>query len=52
MTTSEFFQTRGIASARIVVEMKMEQFKNYRILNSTLPLNEAHLAEQMAFLCI
>jgi hypothetical protein len=47
-----FFQTQGIASARIVVEMKMEQFKNYRILSGTLPLSEAHLSDQMAFLCI
>ena len=51
MTTHEFFQTQGIASARIVVEMKMEQIKNYRILNGTLPLSEAHLAEQMVFIC-
>ncbi|KAK3093535.1 hypothetical protein FSP39_016909 [Pinctada imbricata] len=52
MTQSEFFKTQAIASARIVVEMKMEQVKNYRILGGTLPLNEAHLAEQMAFICI
>ena len=51
MTTNEFFQTQGIASARIVVEMKMEQFKNYKILSGTLPLSEAHLSEQMAFFC-
>ena len=51
MTKSEFFSTQQIASARIVVEMKMEQFKNYRILHSTLPLKESHLIEQMAFLC-
>ena len=52
MTTNEFFQTQGIASARIVVEMKMEQFKNNRIISGTLPLSEAHLSEQMALLCI
>lgn len=52
MTENEFFSTQGIASARIVVEMKMEQLKNYRILAGPLPLAEAHLAEQMAFLCI
>lgn len=51
MTAKEFYQTQGIASARIVVEMKMEQFKNYRILRGTLPLSVAHLAEQMVFLC-
>lgn len=52
MTAKEFYQTQGIASARIVVEMKMEQFKNYRILSGILPLSEAHLAEQMVFLCL
>ena len=52
MTQDEFFKTQAIASARIVVEMKMEQVKNYRIPGNTLPLNEAHLAEQMAFICI
>ena len=52
MTQNEFFVTQGIASARIVVEMKMEQFKNYRILSGTLPLCESHLAEQVIFLCL
>lgn len=52
MTTNEFFATQGIASARIVVEMKMEQFKNYRILAGSLPLSESHLAEQIIFLCL
>ena len=36
MTAKEFYQTQGIASARVVVEMKMEQFKNYTILSGTL----------------
>ena len=43
------YKTQGIASERIVAEMKMEQLKNYRILSGTLPLSEAHLAEQMVF---
>ena len=43
------YKTQGIASERIVAEMKMEQLKNYRILSGTLPLSEAHLAEQMIF---
>ena len=51
MTAHEFFHTQGIASARIVVEMKMEQIKNYRILNGTLPFSEAHFAAQMVFIC-
>ncbi|XP_071139858.1 uncharacterized protein [Mytilus edulis] len=52
MSSSEFFKTANIASARIVVEMKMEQVKNFQILNSILPLSEAHLAEQIAIICI
>ena len=47
----EFFKTNSIASARIVVEMKMEQLKNYNILNSSLPTSEVHLSEQMIFIC-
>ena len=51
MTSKEFFQTQSIASARIVVEMKMEQIKNYRVLQGTLPLSESHLAEQLIMIC-
>ncbi|XP_071127340.1 uncharacterized protein [Mytilus edulis] len=51
MSHLEFFKTNSIASARIVVEMKMEQIKNYNILNSRLPISEAHLSEQMIFIC-
>lgn len=47
MSPSEFFKTAHIASARIVVEIKMEQVKNFPILNSVLPFLEAHLAEQI-----
>jgi hypothetical protein len=50
MTDTEVFQTTGIASPRIVCEMKMEQAKNYRIISGVIPLSEAHLAEQMIFL--
>lgn len=52
MSSSEFFKTAHIASARIVVEMKMEQVKNFQILNSVLPLSEAHLAEQIIVKCV
>lgn len=52
MSSSEFFKTAQIASARIVVEMKMEQVKNFQILNSVLPLSEAHLAEQTIVTCV
>ena len=51
MTDAEVFQTTGIATPRIVCEMKMEQAKNYRIISGVIPLTEAHLAEQMIFLC-
>ena len=51
MTDAEVFQTTGIATPRIVCEMKMEQAKNYRIISGIIPLTEAHLAEQMIFLC-
>lgn len=51
MTKNEFFKTQQIASSRIVVEMKMEQIKNFRVLQTVLPLSEAHLAEQMILIC-
>ncbi len=51
MTRKEFFNTAHIAQARIVVEMKMEQIKNYEILNRTIPISEMHLAEQYIFIC-
>ncbi len=51
MTKSEFFTTAHIAQARIVVEMKMEQFKNYQILNRTVPISEMRLMEQYIFIC-
>lgn len=52
MSSSDFFNTANIASARIVVEMKMEQIKNFQILNSVLPLSEAPLSEQIIVLCV
>jgi len=51
MTKNEFFKTQMIASSRIVIEMKMEQIKNFRALQTVLPLSEAHLAEQMIVIC-
>lgn len=51
MSHVEFLKTNSIASARIVVEMKMEQIKSYNILNSRLPISEAHLSEQMILIC-
>ncbi|VDI27629.1 Hypothetical predicted protein [Mytilus galloprovincialis] len=51
VSSKEFFNTTNIASARIVVEMKMEQIKNFNILNSGIPLTEAHLSEQIVLIC-
>lgn len=51
MTQEEFFKTQQIAAPRIVVEMKMEQIKNFKIVQNVLPLTEAHLAEQMIVIC-
>lgn len=52
MTAREFFKTAHIAQARIVVEMKMEQIKNYQILNRTIPISEIPLAQQYVFICV
>ena len=41
MTDDEVFKTQHITSARIVVEMKMEQAKNYRCLQGIIPLTES-----------
>lgn len=51
MTQKEFFKTQQIATPKIVVGMKMEQIKNFKILQNVLPLTEAHLAEQMIVIC-
>ena len=51
MSKEEVCDTVAIASPRIVCEMKMEQAKNYRVLSNIIPLSEAHLAEQMIFIC-
>lgn len=51
MTPLQVFETMKIASPRIVVEMKMSQIKNYRILQGIFPLSEIHLAEQIIFIC-
>ncbi|XP_053399183.1 uncharacterized protein LOC123558297 [Mercenaria mercenaria] len=43
--------TRRIASARIHVERKMEQIKNFRILQGIMPLAISDFADQMFFVC-
>jgi hypothetical protein len=44
--------TRRIASARIHVERKMEQIKNFRILQGTLPLALSQVADDIFFICL
>lgn len=51
MTKQQFFQTQQIAAPRIVVEMKMEQIKNFKIIQNRLPLTEVHLVEQIIVIC-
>ena len=52
MTENEVFKTAHIASsARVVIEMKNEQAKNFRCLQGIISLSEAHLAEEITFIC-
>ena len=43
--------TRRIASARIHVERKMEQIKNFRILQGVIPLAISEYADHIFFVC-
>lgn len=43
--------TRRVASARIHVERKMEQIKNFRILQGILPLSLGGVADSIIFVC-
>jgi len=43
--------TRRVASARIHVERKMEQIKNFRILQGILPLSLSGVADSIFFVC-
>ncbi|KAJ8315680.1 hypothetical protein KUTeg_007830 [Tegillarca granosa] len=51
LSKSEVEQTRRIASARIHVERKMEQIKNFRILQGILPLSLGHIVDEIFFIC-
>ena len=48
---SEVEMTRRIASARIHVERKIEQIKNFRILQGVLPLALSDIADEIFFVC-
>ncbi|WAR12334.1 hypothetical protein MAR_026514 [Mya arenaria] len=50
-TKEEVNVTRRIASARIHVERKMEQIKNFRILQSVMPLALNKIADEIFFVC-
>ena len=43
--------TRRVASARIHVERKMEQIKNFRILQGIMPLSLSGVADSIFFVC-
>ena len=43
--------TRRIASARIHVERKMEQIKNFRILQGVLPIALSKISNELVFVC-
>jgi hypothetical protein len=51
-TKEEVECTRRIASARIHVERKMEQIKNFRMLQGTLPLALSQVADDIFFICL
>lgn len=51
ISSAEFFQTSHIAQARIVVGMKLEQIKNYEILNRIIPISEMPLVDSTFDLC-
>lgn len=48
---SEVETTCRIASARIHVDRKMEQIKNFRILQGIMPLAISDFADQIVFVC-
>ncbi|KAJ8300688.1 hypothetical protein KUTeg_022207, partial [Tegillarca granosa] len=51
LSKSEVEQTRRITSARIHVERKMEQIKNFRYLQGILPLSLGHIVDEFFFIC-
>ena len=51
LSTKEVEQTRRIAAVRIHVERKMEQIKNFRILQGTIPAKEWNNANNIVLIC-
>ena len=51
LSRQEVEQTRRIAAVRIHVERKMEQIKNFRILQGVIPATEWHNANNIVLIC-
>jgi hypothetical protein len=51
MSDYDIFKTLDIAEPRIVIEMKMEQAKNYQLLQTVFPVSRVATAEQAIFNC-
>jgi len=51
MSRKQVEETRRIASVRIHVERKMEQIKNFRILQGVIPSSEWHHANNIVIIC-
>ena len=51
MSDTEFFATVDVAEPRIVVEMKMEQAKNFKILQGPIPISRIATVEQIIYNC-
>ena len=51
LSRKEVEQTRRIAAVRIHVERKMEQIKNFRILQGTIPAKEWNNANNIVLIC-
>ena len=51
LTRKEVEQTRRIAAVRIHVERKMEQIKNFRILQGTIPATKRNNANNFVLIC-
>ncbi len=51
LSRKEVEQTRRIAAVRIHIERKMEQIKNFRILQGIIPATEWHNADNIVLIC-
>ena len=51
LSTKEVEQTRQIAAVQIYVERKIEEIKNFRILQGTIPATEWNNANNIVLIC-